>query len=489
MKIKVYPIFFLFFPFLSFSQSEDNSIQQAINKFTLNEELLSSAISFMAYDLDNDQTLANHNSKLTIPTASTTKLFSTAAAFELLGKDYRPKTELYYSGFIDNDSILHGDIVIRGLGDPSLASGYFYKKEEQDKFLIDWVELIKKKGIKQVDGKVLADGSAFGYNGVPDGWSWSDLGNYYGAGPSGIALYDNMTYLHFSTSSQLNGPTYLDSMTPNILGFELDNQVQTYNGNADNAYIYGGPFSNKRFATGSLPRSKTNFQVKSSIPDPELLLAQLFERVLNENEVSVLAPAICYRTYINVLDTLLNYNKLTFIHSQQGKTVNEIAYWTNLRSVNFFAEQLLCLIGYEKGGNGSSSYSTNYVVNFWNSKLGTQLFMRDGSGLSRSNGFSSDDFILLLKYMYKSKNYKDFLATLPVAGESGTLRSVGRGQVAQGRVMAKSGTMNKIKSYAGYVTSKSGKNIAFAITINNYGYSNAQLMKEIEKVMNAMAGY
>lgn len=91
--------------------------------------------------------------------------------------------------------------------------------------------------------------------------------------------------------------------------------------------------------------------------------------------------------------------------------------------------------------------------------------------------------------MYKSKNFAAFEETLPVAGLSGTLRSVCRGQAAQGRLKAKSGTMNRIKSYAGYVDSKSGKKIAFALMVNNDDLSNYQLVKRMEMVFNSMAGY
>ena len=489
MKIIVVVTFYLFFTTLSIAQGGNNVIQQAINNFSNNSELENASISFMAYDLDSNIILASHNHRSALPPASTVKLFTTAAAFEILGKDYRPKTEIYHTGTIDSLGVLHGDIVIRGLGDPSLGSRFFNERESVDTFLTTWTNLIAEKGIKQIHGRVLADGSAFGYNGVPDGWSWSDMGNYYGSGASACAVYDNMTYLHFSTPSQLNAATYLDSMTPPIPGYDLNNQVTTYNSSSDNAYIYGTPYSYQRFAVGNLPRSKSNFEVKASVPDPELLLAQVFQNSLIKANIPVVFPAIGLRTILQEVDTVLNYKKMNLLFVNEGKSIEELAYWTNMRSVNFFAEQLLCLTAYEKTGFGGASESAKFMNSYWEPKLGLKIYQTDGSGLSRSNGFSAYHFIQLLKYMKASKNFTDFEASLPTAGESGTLRGVCRDQVAQGRLKAKSGTMNRIKSYAGYVKTKSGREIAFAFIVNNADLTNYQITKRMETVFNAMANF
>jgi len=490
MKVIVVSVFCMFFITLSVAQEQINAVQEAINHFKTHESLENAAISFVAYDIVNNNIIAEYNHKMAIIPASTVKLFTTAAAFEILGKNYKPKTIIYKSGEIDSLGVLNGDIIIRGLGDPTLGSRFFNKKEEVQQFLEEWVDFIEEKGIKSINGKVLADGSAFGYHGAPDGWSWSDMGNYYGAGASACAVYDNMTYLHFSTSSRLNGPTTLDSMTPKIPGYNLFNQVTTYASNRDDAYIYGTPFSYQRFAVGNLPNNKSNFEVKASVPDPELLLAQVFEAALIRAGIKVKNPALGMRLLMQIYsDTLINYQELDSLFTYEGKTVEEIVFWTNMRSVNFFAEQLLCLSTYEATGFGGSQESEKFINEYWEPRLGIRMMQTDGSGLSRTNAFSALHYTKLLAYMYKSKNFAAFEETLPVAGLSGTLRSVCRGQAAQGRLKAKSGTMNRIKSYAGYVDSKSGKKIAFALMVNNDDLSNYQLVKRMEMVFNSMAGY
>ncbi|MFA5575091.1 MAG: D-alanyl-D-alanine carboxypeptidase/D-alanyl-D-alanine-endopeptidase [Brumimicrobium sp.] len=486
MRGIVISLFIILINFGTFSQVEENRIQKAINNFAKSDGLENAAITFMAYDLDSNVVLAQLNERLSISPASTTKLFTTAAAFEILGKDFQPKTAFYITGDIDTSGVLQGDLIIRSLGDASLGSLYFYEEEEQHQFLRDWLNLISQKGIKSINGQIIVDGSAFGYNGVPNGWAWSDMGNYYGAGPSASALYDNMTKLHFSTSNRVGGPTSLDSLTPNIPGYKLDNRVTTYNKNSDNAYIYGSPFSYDRFAIGNLPINRSNFEVKASIPDPELLLAQTIHYSLDTFGITTSSPATGRRIIEQNDDFRINYSEITHLFDYKGKTIEEIAFWTNMRSVNFFAEQLLSLIGYQTMGNGETTTSSNYLNQYWKNRLGVSMFQRDGSGLSRSNGFSANHFIQLLTYMYQSDNFKVFESTFPIAGKSGTLTSLGRGQAIQGRLKAKSGTMNKIKSYAGYVDANNGHKIAFSITVNNYDLSHYQLVRKMEQVFNTL---
>ncbi|MEX1192059.1 MAG: D-alanyl-D-alanine carboxypeptidase/D-alanyl-D-alanine-endopeptidase [Brumimicrobium sp.] len=489
MKIIVVYTFCILFVNLSVCQTLDNKVQESIAIFQKSAGLENAAISFMAYDIENKATIASHNPMMAIASASIVKLFTTATALEVLGSDYQPSTKIYIDGDIDSSGVLNGSVYIKGGGDPSLGSKFFYDRNKQSGFLKDWVGAIKKAGIKKINGQIIADGSEFGYDGAPDGWSWSDLGNYYGAGPSGCVLYDNMTYLHFSTSANLDDVTTLDSMTPKIEGYSLFNQVRTYNSNSDNAYIYGAPYSFDRFAIGNLPRNRTNFEVKASIPDPELLLAQEFYHALINSEIKVAKAPIGMRSFLLKGEIKTDYSSRKILLEYKGKSIYDVAKWTNMRSVNLFAEQLLCLIGQKQTGNGRTSKSADYINSYWKPRLNLTMNQTDGSGLSRSNGFSANHFVQLLNYMFNSKNYETFKETLPIAGVNGTLKSVCRGQAADGKMHAKSGTMNRIKSYSGYINSSSGKTIAFALIVNNDDLTNYSLLKRMESIFNEIAKF
>jgi D-alanyl-D-alanine carboxypeptidase/D-alanyl-D-alanine-endopeptidase (penicillin-binding protein 4) len=236
---------------------------QAVTELRSSPEFKHASISFLAIDSESNQVIAELNPDLSIASASTVKLFSTAAALELIGPNYQPETRIYIDGSIEN-GVLKGNVWIRGGGDPSLGSRYFNSIGKQSDFLEKWVESIKSLGIQSITGSVIADGSGFSYDGVPDGWSWNDIGNYYGAGPSGICLFDNMVSYYFKTGSTAGSATTLQSTFPEIEKLVFHNRIKSEKVNGDNSYLYGGPYSLDRFGKGSLPLNQTSFEVKGS---------------------------------------------------------------------------------------------------------------------------------------------------------------------------------------------------------------------------------
>jgi D-alanyl-D-alanine carboxypeptidase/D-alanyl-D-alanine-endopeptidase (penicillin-binding protein 4) len=458
----------------------------AKNNLIQSPEFQSAGISVLVTDLSADTRLIEHQPYLSLPPASTAKLFSTAAALEILGPDYRPKTRIYQEGYV-KDSILRGNIWIRGGGDITLGSRFFNESGHEADFLKRWADSLKKRGIKSIEGHIIADGSAFGYAGIPDGWSWADMGNYYGAGPSGISVFDNCIRYSFKTGSTSGSPTKLNSCFPDVPELTFHNYIRSENVNDDNSYIYGGPFSFDRFGTGSLPLNRSNFIVRGSLPDPEYQLAYDFEKVLEKNGISVSQGAQSVRR--NSIKTAEAYQLgFELLFTQHGEKLSDIIRLTNMRSINLFAEGLVCLVGYEKNGNGSTESGLKEIEKYWSNHFGMKgLFLKDGSGLSRSNGISAFHFCELLKVTNSSKFKAIFEASLPVAGKSGTLFNLCRDQVGEGRVIAKSGTMSKIKSYSGYINTKSGKRLAFAIILTNYSGTNSNAVAKIEALLNVLA--
>lgn len=462
-----------------------NNIQSAINQFAADSELKYGSVSFAVIDLSTGEVISSLNKDMAVPTASTAKLFSTSTALELLGPNYKPKTRIFYDGIIDSTGTLKGNIWIQGGGDPTLGSKYFTNSETKYDFLKTWMKEIQKLGIFRIEGAVIADASKFGYNGAPDGWNWSDLGNYYGSGPSGLTIFDNLIEMHFSTSSSAGKPTKLVSTFPVVQDLAFHNYVQSSTKSGDNSYIYGAPYSLDRFGTGTLPVNNSDFVVKASLPDPEFQMAYEFYSLLLQNNISINeAPKAVRQLEIEPLDK----SKMTLIYENNGVALIDIITETNMHSVNLFAEHMLNLIGYEKTGIGSTENGINALENFWKTKINTAgMHINDGSGLSRTNAISAQHYVSMLEYMSKSKYAAEFKKSLPIAGISGTLKSVCKGQSAQDRMHAKSGTMTRIKSYAGYIDGKSGKKYAFALIANNYECSATVIRQKMEAVFNAIA--
>jgi D-alanyl-D-alanine carboxypeptidase/D-alanyl-D-alanine-endopeptidase (penicillin-binding protein 4) len=475
-----------FLPAVLFGQS---NVQNAVNSFAEYWAFENAGISITVKNTVDNSLVASHNSDLALSPASTVKLFSTATAIEVLGKDYRPKTELYTDGKVNSSGVLIGNIYLRALGDPTLGSKYFNADGKENQYLLDWVSDIKALGIKEIQGRIIVDGSAFGYQGCPEGWTWGDMGNYYGAGPSAIIINDNILNYYFKTAG-IGTNAQLVKTVPEVADLKLVNDITGQKVSGDNSLIYGAPFSLNLYASGSLPYGRSEYKVNGSLPDPEKQLSNKLYFALKDGGISISDGFDFNRN--RVLQGILatNYSKLSLLKTWEGQTVEDIAFHTNMKSVNIFAEQFVCLLGYEKTGLGSTSNGIDVIEKHWKDKLNIKnLHIKDGSGLSRSNAISSNQFCGLLNYMSKSDQYSVFKSTLPVAGQSGTLANVGKGQLADGRVFAKSGTMSRVKSYAGYVSTKTNKLLSFSIIVNNYNCSNAAVVDKMETIFNAMAVY
>ena len=479
MKSLMYSIIFQLFALpVLFGQS---IIEKTVNDFVKHPGFEHASISIQAVNCETGAVIASYNDNLSLPPASTMKLVSTASALELFGPEHKLSTRLYYTGEI-KDSVLIGDIWIRGGGDISLGSSYF--ENDQDAFLLDWVNAIKKSGIKSITGNVIGDGSFFDYSGAPDGWTWGDMGNYYGAGPAGLSIYDNTLQYFFKTRGP--GSTAAINYTfPTVEDLIFSSEISGQNVRGDNSYIYGGPYSTVRFGTGSLPINQNEFKVKGSLPDPEYQAALELFKTLNQNAITINGKPQGFRK--NKL-TPLNYDAEQLIIEHAGKNLSEIITLTNHKSINVFAETMLAICGTKSNSIGGTKMGIKEVEKYWQGKMGMDgLYISDGSGLSRNNAISANHFCQLLRHMYGSTNYEAFLASLPISGVSGTLKSVCRNQKAHGKVYAKSGTMNRIKSYAGYVKSSSGSTIAFAVIVNNQTISNGQTVDQIEKLLNVLS--
>ncbi len=485
VSLRIYAIIvFVIFHFNNYAQ---NKVQDAIELLIASPTNKSATISFKAIDLESGNEIASYKSSNAIPSASTTKLFTTATAFEILGSDFVTQTEIYTSGNIGKDSILYGNVYIKGAGDVSLGSKYFYESGKELDFLQRWSDSLISKGINKINGAIICDGSDFGYDGTPKSWNWNDIGNYYAVAAQGINFYDNAIKIYFKTSS-IGKKSQVVEIFPNVKNLKFKNDVSASKVKGDNAVIFGSNYSLDRYAQGTLPSNQESFEVKGSMPDPEYQLADEWVKALRLKGLIVRDGALGFRTAGLAQIDYTKSKKLLF--SEKSKTLKEIAYWANFKSVNLYAEGLLNYLGYTKKNNGSTKTSLDLLENFWSTKIKFEgLVLKDGCGLSLSNEISANHFCDLLKYMHQSKNYVDFKSTLPVAGVSGTIKNLCKGQVGEGRIFAKSGTISKIKSYAGYVFSKSGKNIAFAVTVNNFSGSNSQVVIEIEKVLNELANY
>lgn len=466
-----------------------NSLEKAVELFMKDPEMKNASFSFLAKDIKTGTVIAEYNPDMSLTPASTMKVVTTAAALEILGSGYKFKTLLQYSGYIDTSCVLHGDIYIKGGGDPALGSRFFDEHYYTPNFLDEWALAVRNAGIDSIDGRIIGDADIYGPDPTPTTWIYGDLGNYYGAPPSGLTIFDNNCYLEFQSGPNNGDSTHLICMDPVIPDFELDNKVTSANTTEDNTMIIGPPFRNSRFIRGTIPKNKESFEIRGSIPDPPRQAAFELQMALQNRSIYVTQGHTTTRDL--KLDSRLCDVQRTDFYTQYSPGAGSIVYWINMNSVNLFAEHMCIHIGLVKYGSASTASGCGAITEHWKKRgIDTDgLYMFDGCGLSRHNAISARHLTDIMVYMSKSKNAITFENTLPVAGKSGTLSNVGKKTVVAGNLRAKSGTMQRVKSYSGYVKTRSGKKLAFAMIVNNFNCSTKSVVSKLEKLMVAMGNF
>ncbi len=490
-------ILFFFAVVISFSfinaqliENQKHLLNTAIKNLRDDIDMKNAGIGFFAVDVNTGEVLSELNSDLALTPASTQKLITTATALEILGPDFVFETKIEYTGQIDKSThILDGNIIIKGGGDPCLGSKYFEETKTHN-FLNIWTDAISEKGIKHINGQVIADARYYGYDIVPSTWAWEDMGNYFGAGACGLTIFDNFYTIYFNTSKNIGGTTRIIKIEPKIEGLTFDNQVKSEAIYSDRSYIFGAPYTYFRYIKGSLPLNKKNFKVKGSIPDPAYFTATTLKEKLKLNKNIGAGVATTFRKSpeLEIADSL----KHTLICTSKSPKLKEIIKKTNFRSINLFAEHLYKQSQLKQCNFNIKRINKHFVREFW-AKKGVKpggMNIYDGSGLSKYNTITTKQLAAVLMYMKtKSKNTEVFYNSIPIVGREGTVKRICKGTSAENNMRAKSGSIRNVRAYAGYAKTKSGRDIAFSLIINNYNGKSSSAKKKLERIMVAITDF
>jgi D-alanyl-D-alanine carboxypeptidase/D-alanyl-D-alanine-endopeptidase (penicillin-binding protein 4) len=444
--------------------------------------LRTALVGFCLVDLEADpETAVGYRMNAGLVPASVMKAITTATANEVLGPDYRFVTELQTTGVLGDDGVLKGDVVIRGGGDPTLAAS------ELSPTYAKWKAALLEAGVKRVEGRIVGDASIFGTILTPDTWQWNDLGNYYGAGACGLTVHQNLFYASFRTPS-VGTRAPFSGTEPQLPGYDFVNEIRVGSaGSGDNGYVYGDPYGKLFTFRGTVPAGSGSFTIKGALPDPALFCARTFSEYLNGNGLPVAGEPTTHRL-LGIAGEVIGARKKIF--EQSSDPLSEILVTTNHKSDNLKAECIHRAIAVKVKGEGSPTAAAEAVRAHWAEKGidMTGFFMGDGCGLSRANAVTPRQLALILHAAAKGGQFDSFRRSLPVAGQSGTLKSIGGGSAADGRIRAKSGTMDRIRNYAGYLEARSGKRYAFALFVTNYTTDLASVKSKIVRVWSVMAG-
>ncbi len=452
--------------------------QRAADELAAFPALKHGSISICVMDVETGEVVAAVEPDLSLKPASNLKVLTTGTALALLGPDYRFATPLQYDGRLRSDGVLEGNLYVYGQGDPTLGSPLLEEAAGPEATLRDFRLAVQRAGIRQIKGKVVGDASAFGSDAYIRTWQWEDMGNYYAAGAWSLNWHENLHELHFQQTAEGRTPA-ITGTSPAVPGLSFRNEVVSGPpGSGDNAYIFGAPYQMERYVRGSIPAGSGAFTIKGALPDPPLLLAQSLDQALSGIGIRTNGP--------DRLFSRANGKRIT-LHRHYSPPLSAIVYRTNMKSVNLYCEAMLRTLGWEKQGQGSVSAGREVMQAYWEERGldWSGVYLEDGSGLSEGNAVPARFLAAFMRKMAigPAPVFSAFEASLPVAGRSGSLKYVLRGTAAEGRLLAKTGTLERVRALTGYLNARSGKKLAFSVIANRYEGSGGAMRKAMERFL------
>lgn len=471
----------------SVSLTLEAQVPKAVKNFVSLSSMRGASASVVVKEITSGHVVCDYQPELKIVPASVAKTVTTATMLELFGSDYRYPTEIEYDGTL-TDGVLDGNLYIHGHGDPTIGSHYFSERP----YLDEWTASVARAGIRQVKGRVIADESLFDEEGISSRWIKEDLGNYYASGCYGVNIHDN-SYTMYVNSTVTGRRPQIVRVEPQMSGLRFHNYLVTTSDTSEEPYIFGAPFLGDRFLYGGVPYGRSNYSFKGDIPDPPLYAAGLLSEALKHKGIEVSGEPSTFR--IESEENRWSDKPRTVLTTTYSPVLSEIVKETNYRSINLFADAMMKSVGvgYKKRvGEVISSFGEGVAMmrRYWNDKglNADEAVMYDGCGLSPADRLTGGFLADLLVYMAtQSKEKESYMQSFPLAGSEGSVVRFLQGTHLSGKARMKSGSMNGVRCFAGYVEEGS-KRYAVVCMVNNYTCSGNEIRSEIERMLLSLFG-
>ena len=454
--------------------------------------------------------LYSENSDKLFTPASNTKLFTTAAVMELIGPDYKFNTTVETNGTLDKHGRLTGDLVLVGRGDPNLSgrelpySLHTQRNEHPIQVLEQLADELVQKGVKYVDGDIIADDSYFAFERYGEGWSQDDLVWADGAPVSALTINDNVIFVNILPADRVGERAFV-SIVPFGDYYKIDNRILTTPiGTGRKIFINREPGSTSLTLWGDVPLDDAGANEALAIEDPADFAASLFRQLLDNRGIAIYGRQRTRHTELSTLSTFsvvataparggdeaprsMQAQPLVLAKYQSKPLLEDIRV-INKVSQNLHAEILLRLLGREKGTAGTVEGGLEVLRGFLN-RAGVpadQYVFYDGSGLSRQNLVTPNAVVQLLRYAALQPWGSTFRETLPVAGVDGSLAERFKNLSIQGRIRAKTGSLGGVKTLSGYAKTDAGEEVVFSILTNNFNLPTKRVTDAIDDVVGAI---
>ncbi|KXX68311.1 hypothetical protein AVL50_21240 [Flammeovirga sp. SJP92] len=452
------------------AQTKNQILEGEFRKFLDHEWMKGASVSFHVKSIKGSDFEYKHDAQRALTPASITKLLTTSAGLFQLGKDFQFITKISHTGTY-NEGVLNGNLIIHGGGDPTLT-------------LIALDSAVKAcfPALKEIKGEIIVDASLYGTRTTPPNWVWEDLGNYYGVGIASLNLNDNMFKLYLKTGAT-GSVASINKIDPHPPYLHITSEVTAgKKGTGDNSFLFSAPYSDRHIIRGTLPPNRSNFRVKGGVTDPDYHAVWMLADTLQSQGITV------NKERLKVEYQQKNLPPSKAIGEIKSRPLSWIIDKTNKKSINLYAESIAKYVSNKKTGSIVPDSITSTLLN----ELATVgvntegIYLEDGSGLSPFDAFSASHMTSVLEKIYHTPQYEAFHNSLAVTGVSGTLKYFCRYNQAKGKVYGKSGSMRRVRSYAGYINTDSGDILAFTIIVNNFSCKSKVVRKAMEPLLGIL---
>ena len=423
-------------------------------------ELRGAHLAFLAIDATRGTLIdAVHPDDDFIP-ASTFKLVVGSASLARFGPEERFETTLSTDG-TRVGTALHGDLILRGGGDPTLDG----------KALRDAARALARTGITRVDGAVLLDDTAFRFPSAlyRPGWAWDDLTYGYGAPTSALSLDENALHITVAPGPHPGSAVTL-SVSPETPSLQIDNRAITGSSEASDTIDAMRPWNDPNVVriVGVIPQgASTPDRFRVAIENPQAFIGDAFLADLEANGIAVAAG----------MRTGALPPQASTIWQHRSPPLSTILARMWQPSDNFIAEMLFRHLG---GARPERA---------WLRRVGVDprtLTIVDGSGLSAYDRITPRALVRILQYDRAPQRKAIVEAALPLSGVRGTLKDRFRDPILLGKVNAKTGSVNHVRTLAGYLHTQRHGTVTFALLVNDWMDRGPGAMKRLDAVRGAI---
>jgi serine-type D-Ala-D-Ala carboxypeptidase/endopeptidase (penicillin-binding protein 4) len=433
-----------------------NTLAERINSLMNGRVANSSSASLQVAEVDSGTIVAERNPGTPLAPASNMKLFTTAAAIDLLHPDFQLTTTVFMRGAVDAGGTLTGDVKVVGHGDPTIG-GRFHDGHATA-VIDEWATDLKRAGVKTIRGNLIFEYGYMDIEYIHPTWPVDQLVNWYEAPVSAFSMQENCVQVRVAPSRP--GKACVVQFEPPTSYLELQSSCVTGRGLP---FITRYRNTNTILVRGGTPARTGITEIFVTIENPVQYFASVTHETFVRNGINVQGQII-----VTPRDERPDWKAV----SQHTTPLNVVVYVINKKSQNHYAEELVKIIGAEKKAAGTWPAGTGAVTEWLTGKLdvpSNEFHQADGSGMSRENRASANAFIHLLRYMWKSPYREDFVSSLPYNGDPDAkfghrLRAAPYAR----QVYAKTGYIVGVVGLSGYVRGASGKIYAFSFVFNGY---------------------